>query len=236
MDIIIVIPTYNEEQNILKLIRYIKRSVNAYIIIVDDSSNNHTKNLVSKIENIFYFKRNKKLGRGSAVLFGLKKGLKIKKKINFFVEMDADLSHSPSELKRNINYFKNNSLDLLIASRYLKHSSIINWPISRRIFSYLSNFLARILLRIPVSDYTNGFRIYSKQATEVITKKAGNIGDGFIILSEILLILHNNNFKIADIKSKFVNRVRGNSSINFKLIKESFVGLIKLFLNKKKII
>jgi hypothetical protein len=87
-----------------------------------------------------------------------------------------------------------------------------------------------------VSDYTNGFRIYSKQATEVITKKAGKIGDGFIILSEILLILHNNNFKIADIKSKFVNRVRGNSSINFKLIKESFVGLIKLFLNKKKII
>lgn len=236
MDIIIVVPTYNEEQNILRLIKDIKKNVNAYIIIVDDSSNNHTKNLVNKIGNIFYFKRNRKLGRGSAVLFGFKKALKIKKKINFFVEMDADFSHSPSELTRNINYFKNNSLDLLIASRYLKHSSIINWPISRRIFSYLSNFLARILLRIPVSDYTNGFRIYSKNATKEITKKAGKIGDGFIILSEILLILHNNNFKIADIKSKFVNRVRGNSSINLKLINESFVGLLKLFFNKKKII
>jgi hypothetical protein len=87
-----------------------------------------------------------------------------------------------------------------------------------------------------VSDYTNGFRIYSKNAANIIVNKGGKIGDGFIILSEILLILHNNNFKIADIRSKFVNRVRGKSSINFKLIKESFVGLIKLYLYKKKII
>jgi len=235
MDVAIIIPCYNEEENISTLIRLIKKKIKAYIIIVDDSPNDFTKKLIYKKKNIYYFKRKGKLGRGSAVLFGLKKAI-IFKKVNLFIEMDADLSHSPTELNRNINYFKNNSLDLLIASRYLKHSTIINWPISRRIFSYLSNFLARILLRIPVSDYTNGFRIYSKRATEVITKKAGKIGDGFIILSEILLILHNNNFKIADIKSKFVNRVRGNSSINFKLIKESFVGLIKLFLNKKKII
>jgi dolichol-phosphate mannosyltransferase len=235
MNTIIIIPAYNEEQNILKLIKLIKKKIKANIIIVDDSSNNKTKELVYKNKNIFYFKRNEKLGRGSAVLFGLKKALTFKK-VHFFIEMDADLSHSPFELKRNINYFRKNSLDLLVASRYLKGSHIINWPFSRRIFSRLANFLARILLRIPVSDYTNGFRIYSKNAANIIVNKGGKIGDGFIILSEILLILHNNNFKIADIRSKFVNRVRGKSSINFKLIKESFVGLIKLYLYKKKII
>ena len=101
--------------------------------------------------------------------------------------MDADLSHSPSELKRNINYFYSNSLDLLIASRYLKNSSIINWPLSRRILSKLSNSLARNLLGVPINDYTNGFRFYSNAAAKKIISKCNKTGGGFIILSEIIL-------------------------------------------------
>jgi dolichol-phosphate mannosyltransferase len=166
-------------------------------------------------------------------LYGLKKALRLKK--NLFIEMDADLSHSPKELKRNIDYFIYNSLDLLISSRYLKGSKIINWPISRRIFSRASNLLARFLLDVPITDYTNGFRIYSRRAANIIIKKSGKIGDGFIILSEILLIINNQKFKIAEINSKFVNRVRGESSISIKLIIESFLGLIKLYFIKKKI-
>jgi dolichol-phosphate mannosyltransferase len=235
MDVAIIIPCYNEEENISTLIRLIKKKIKAYIIIVDDSPNDFTKKLIYKKKNIYYFKRKGKLGRGSAVLFGLKKAI-IFKKVNLFIEMDADLSHSPNELSANINYFKKSSLDLLVASRYLKNSQIINWPISRRIFSFLANFFAKVLLKIPVSDYTNGFRIYSKRAANIIINRAGKIGDGFIILSEILLIIHNNKLRISEIKSKFVNRARGQSSINFKLIKESFVGLIKLYLIKKKII
>jgi dolichol-phosphate mannosyltransferase len=232
MDTAIIIPCYNEEENICRLIKSIKKEIDAYIIIVDDSDNNLTKKLVSKKKKVYYFKRQGKLGRGSAILFGLKKAIKFKK-VNLFIEMDADLSHSPAELSVNINYFKKKKLDLLVASRYLKGSQIINWPISRRIFSLISNFLAKILLGIPVSDYTNGFRIYSKKSADLIIANAGRIGDGFIILSEILLILHNNRFKIGEIKSKFINRTRGESSINFKLIKESFFGLIKLYLIKK---
>ena len=121
----------------------------------------------------------------------------------------------------------------MIASRYLKKSKIINWPINRKIFSKISNLLAKFLLRIPVSDYTNGFRIYSKKATEIIVKKCGKIGDGFIILSEILMELHLHKLKIGETSTTFVNRKRGESSVNVNLIYKSFIGLIKIYLKKK---
>jgi len=228
----IIIPAYNESENISKLLKKIKLNIKSQIIIVDDSNNNLTENILknNKIK-INYIKRHKKLGRGSAVLEGLKKALKNKKK-NIFIEMDADLSHPPSELKRNLKFFERNKLDLLIGSRYLKESQIINWPISRKIFSKLANYLARFLLKIPCTDYTNGYRIYSRSAAKKIVQKCGKIGDGFIILSEILLVLYKNNFKIGEIKTKFVNRSRGESSANLKLIIASLVGLIKIFLKR----
>ena len=135
--------------------------------------------------------------------------------------------------KKNIKLFKNQKSDLLISSRYLPKSKIFHWSLSRRIFSKLSNILARIILNIKVSDYTNGFRIYSKNATKLIVKKCGKIGDGFIVLSEILLILDINKFKINEVSSIFINRVRGESSVNLKLIIQSFMGLIKLFFIKR---
>ena len=234
--IAIVIPSYNEEKNIERLIKNIKHYVgNVLIIVVDDSSNNKISTIIKKKKlDILYFNRGKKTGRGSAVIFGLKK-LLTKKKIKAFIEMDADFSHDPAELKRNINFFFNNSLDLLIGSRYLKRSKIINWSLSRRIFSSLANFLARNLLQIPITDFTNGFRIYSRKSAQKIVNDCGKIGDGFIVLSEILVVLYLNNFKISEIHSKFVNRVRGESSIDFKLILQSFIGLIKIYIKKRKL-
>ena len=148
--------------------------------------------------------------------------------------MDADFSHRPIELKKNIKLFKKKNYDLLISSRYLKNSKIINWPISRKIFSKLSNILAQLMLRVNVSDYTNGFRIYSSNAVNIILNKCGKIGDGFIILSEFLLALNINELRIGETNTIFVNRTRGESSVNFKLIVNSFVGLIKLFIIKKR--
>ena len=231
-NIVIIIPAYNESKNIKNLLKKIRQSIKSQIIVVDDSTNNLTKNILKKIKtNILYIKRNKKLGRGSAVLEGLKNALK-KRDVRIFIEMDADLSHPPSELRRNIKFFNENNLDLLIGSRYLEESQIINWPVSRRIFSKLANCLARFLLKIPCSDYTNGYRIYSRRAAKKIVEKCGKIGDGFIILSEILLVLYKNKFKIAEIKTKFVNRSRGESSANLRLIIASFIGLIKIFLKR----
>jgi dolichol-phosphate mannosyltransferase len=160
----------------------------------------------------------------------------LKKKIDIFIEMDADLSHRPSELRRNINFFLSTSSDLLIASRYVKNSKIINWPISRTILSYLSNIVARFLLKIPITDFTNGYRIYSKRAALLIIRKCGQAGDQFIILSEIITALFVNSYKINEINTIFINRARGTSSLNIKLISNSIVGLFKIFLNKKKYI
>ncbi len=230
----IVIPTYNEKENILKLVKRIRRYLDCIILIVDDSNDLSIKKILlkNKIKNLKYFNRGKKNGRGSAVLYGFKRLIKIKK-IKCLIEMDADLSHSPKELQRNISYFFKNSLDLLIGSRYLKGSRILNWPLSRRVLSKLSNVLARILLGVPVNDYTNGFRFYSKRAAKTIIAKCNKTGGGFIILSEIIIVLWNNNYKISEIKSIFRNRIRGESSVNFKLIFESLIGLFKLFLFKK---
>ena len=233
----IVIPTYNERENILKLIKEIRKKLNCIIIVVDDSPDFATYEILKKgkIKNLRYYNRGKKSGRGSAVLFGFKKLLKIKKNINCFVEMDADLSHSPSELRRNISYFYSNSSDLLIGSRYLDGSKIINWPLSRRMLSKFSNKLAKTLLGAPVNDYTNGYRFYSKSAVKTIISKCNKTGGGFIILSEIILVLWKMNFKILEIKSIFKNRVRGESSVNFSLVVQSFLGLLKLYILKKSL-
>ncbi len=231
----IVIPAFNEDKNIINLIKQIKKRINCPILIVDDSTNQNTKKLLNKnkFKNVKYYHRGKKLGRGSAVIFGFRKLLKIKKDVNCLIEMDADMSHSPRELKRNIFYFYKNSFGLLIGSRYLPKSKIINWPLSRRILSKLSNKLAKFLLEAPVNDYTNGYRFYSKEAARTIIKKCKNTGGGFIVLSEIILILWKNGFKIGEIRSIFKNRIRGESSVNFKLVIESFLGLIKLYIIRK---
>lgn len=230
----IVIPAYNEKENILKLIKGIRKYLNCIILIVDDSKDKDVKKILSKnnIKNLKYFNRGKKSGRGSAVLFGFKKLIK-KQKISCFIEMDADLSHSPTELRRNISFFYKNSLDLLIGSRYLNESKIINWPLSRRVLSKLSNILARKLLGVPIKDYTNGYRFYSKNAARTVITKCNRTGGGFIILSEIILVLWKKGYKISEIRSIFRNRIRGESSVNIKLIFESLVGLFRLFLLKK---
>ena len=235
-NVAIVIPTYNELENIQRLVNEIRKNITkCNIYIVDDTKNDDIGKLITRKKlKVKYFHRKKKSGRGSAVIYGLKKAFKDKQN-KIFIEMDADFSHNPKELNRNLNIFRKKNLDLLIASRYLKKSKIINWGLSRRIFSILSNFLARNVLKIFLYDFTNGFRIYSKRSAKKIIQKCGNIGDGFIILSEIIVVLHNNHFKIDEISSKFVNRERGQSSVNLSLVIASFFGLMKLFLIKSKL-
>jgi|TARA_B100001964_G_scaffold222755_1_gene268005 dolichol-phosphate mannosyltransferase len=229
-----ILPAFNEYENIFILLKQIESIfANKSIIIIDDSTNDSIKNKISSREDILYVKRESRLGRGSAVLHGLKALLE-NKEIDFFVEIDTDLSEHPNQLPNMIRFFLDNKLDLLVASRYLEGSEIINWPLRRRLFSYLANKLAKFLLKVPVSDYTNGFRIYSNKAASHVVNSCGKVGSGFIVLSETLVQLHINNFKIRDIKTKMINRVTGKSSVNLKLVLESLFGLIKLYLNSRK--
>ena len=232
----IIIPTYNESDNIKKLVKKINEYVkNVNIFIIDDSPIPEISKLINvNNKNINYFHRKNKRGRGSAILFGIKKALK-DKQINLIIEMDADFSHDPKELRKKIDYFIKKNLDMLIASRYLNNSKILNWSLSRRVFSILSNILAKLFLRINLKDFTNGFRFYSIRSAKKIVKKCGNIGDGFIILSEIIVVINNNNFKIKELPTTFVNRTRGESSVNFMLILQSLFGLINLALIKNKL-
>ena len=236
-NIAIVIPTFNELENIEKLIHEIKIKLpEAKIFIIDDSKTKEIGELINnKNLKVNYFHRIDASGRGSAVIYGFNKAIRDENKYEIFIEMDADFSHDPNELLRNIEFFKEKKLDLLIASRYLPGSQIINWSLSRRILSKLSNFLARNLLNIPLKDFTNGFRIYSPRAINSIILSCGNIGDGFILLSEIIVVIKNNFMKIDEINTKFVNRERGVSSVNLKLVLASLYGLIKLAIIKKRL-
>ena len=230
-NIAIVIPTYKEKDNIFKLTnKILKLHPKTRIYVVDDNKDENLKKYF-KSKKIKYFLRKKQKGRGSAVLYGLKKSLK-NTTSKIFIEMDVDFSHDPKELKSKILFFKKRNLDLLISSRYLTKSKIINWSFQRLLFSKLSNLLAGALLNVGVTDYTNGYRIYSRRSVKLITKKCGKIGDGFIVLSEILLMIKLNNFKIHEVPTIFVNRKRGQSSVNFKLIIQSLIGLIKLYFIK----
>tara|TARA_A100001234_G_C12629098_1_gene387380 strand:- start:998 stop:1723 length:726 start_codon:yes stop_codon:yes gene_type:complete len=239
MNLAIIVPTYNENENILELIKKIDQNLSVNnidfkVFIVDDSNQNTILNLIKPFsDKINYHHRGKKLGRGSAVIEGINLALKTKY-TDLVIEMDADLSHDPTEMNDKIKIFVNDKLDLLISSRYRKDSKIEGWTIQRTILSFVSNMMAKFLLKVPVTDYTNGYRLYSKKAAEYIVENCGKIGDGFIVLSEILLELHYNNFKIGETFTTFKNREKGSSKVNLKLIFNSFLGLFKLFLIKMR--
>ena len=239
MNLAIIVPTYNENENILELIKKIDQNLSVNnidfkVFIVDDSNQNTILDLIKSFsDKINYHHRGKKLGRGSAVIEGINLALKTKY-TDLVIEMDADLSHDPTEMNDKIKIFVNDKLDLLISSRYRKDSKIEGWTIQRTILSFVSNMMAKFLLKVPVTDYTNGYRLYSKKAAEYIVENCGKIGDGFIVLSEILLELHYNNFKIGETFTTFKNREKGSSKVNLKLIFNSFLGLLKLFLIKMR--
>lgn len=231
-NLLIIIPAYNEGKNLIELLKKIKsENDNWNIIIIDDSENFETNKLIEnyKEKKIYYIKRNLKMGRGSAVRFGFEYSKK--NKFDYILEMDADLSHNPSEIKLLLNKLISKKYDLVIGSRYLKNSKIIGWPIKRRIFSKLSNFFAKFLFGFGLTDYTNGFRVYnSKAINELIKYPIEN--NGFMYLTETFTILKKKNFKISEQATVFINRKKGSSSLRLSEILKSFVGIIKLKLKK----
>ena len=233
----VVIPSFKEKDNIQALIQEIIKFVpNSEIVVVDDSPDQETVSAVKalKLSNVSVIHRTTKGGRGSAVLEGIKSLLQ--KDCQAIVELDADFSHPPSQIPELLAHRDKENIDLLIASRYLSQSSIRNWPLTRRIFSKLSNLLARSMLRVPISDYTNGFRVYSHPAAKVIVETCGKLGKGFISLSEILVNTYYRGMKVSEVPTVFTNRLRGESSVSSTEIKNAIVGLIKIFYLKRRLI
>lgn len=234
--IAVVIPAYGESANIVELCKEILAHYSSSdILIVDDSPDLLTVDAISKFAHpqVKLEHRETKGGRGSAVIHGISQC--VGGPYDYFLEIDADFSHPPSQIPALIKQADADQLDLLIASRYLRESKILNWPISRRIFSKCANLLARTLLQVPVHDYTNGYRLYSNRAAVELVKTCGKLGSGFIALSEILVNLHYRQYAIGEVSTIFVNRIRGESSLSRKEIWNAMTGLRHIYELKRQL-
>ncbi len=234
--IAVIIPAYRESANIIELCKDILSNYErADILIVDDSPDTHTVDVVKEFSHpqVNLLHRKTKGGRGSAVIFGINHY--ISGSYDYFLEVDADFSHPPSEIPGLVKHAEEKNLDLLIASRYLHKSKIVNWPLTRRVFSKAANLIARILLQVPVHDYTNGFRLYSKNGAIELVNTCGKLGSGFIALSEILVNLYYRGYKVDEIPTIFINRIRGESSLSPKEIWNALTGLTKIYQLKRQL-
>lgn len=225
----IVIPSYNEKQNLARIIPQIISTLkDAYIIVVDDNSPDNTKKKITemqkKYKHLHLINRDKKEGRGSAVMEGFSYAYK-KMKADIFIEMDADLSHNPKELLSIIAASRKKTV--VIGSRYLPKSRIINWSILRRITSKLSNLLIKILLRLPMSDNTNGYRCYQKDAIKIILSYRF-VSRGYMVLSESAHVLFKRGFRFVEVPTVFHNRKIGKSNATLREFINSLVNLIQL--------
>ncbi len=224
---LIIIPCYNESDNIIQLVDVLlKENSFVDVLIVDDSSDN-TADLVRERQKtetrLFLIKREGKGGRGSAVLDGFKFGLE--KDYQRIAEMDADSSHNPHEFQSLMKVSGDNTL--VIGSRYLRESKIIGWPIQRRVFSKCANFYANFILKINIHDYTNGYRIYGREALKKLD--FSKIKEkGYIVLSEISYQLFKKGVKIIEVPTVFVNRKRGASNFSLKEIRDAFASVIRI--------
>ena len=168
MKTLIISPTYNEKENIATVIQEVfKRDLNYHMLIVDDSSPDGTASIVEKLQesypNLHLQIRNKKNGLGKAYIFGFKWALS--KDYDAIVQMDADMSHHPKEIKKMTQLLK--KYDLSIGSRYIDGISVVNWPIRRLILSYGANVYSRIVTGMPIKDATGGFKVWRKDVFRI---------------------------------------------------------------------
>jgi len=232
---VIVIPTYLETESIKNLLSQLvpRLSTDVAIVICDDSGVDLRDYYTNLASNLMRVEKKRidvsfsdiKSGRGHAVRRGLRVGMESFPKAEYFVECDADESHAVKDILK-ITELKDR-IDFVIGSRYLKESEIIGWPLSRRAFSRVLNILIPKLLKLNTTDATNGLRRYSRRAVERIVESNFRTS-GFIVLSEIAVILKSHNILPSDLPTKFVNRQLGKSTVNVKEIIRSASGLLKL--------
>lgn len=226
-DTLVIIPSYNEKENIVALIDTLfGLGIDLDVLVVDDSTDG-TADIIRKRQESdpkpILIARGGKGGRGSAVVEGFKYALE--RDYSRIVEMDADFSHDPKELPSLLE--KSGPDTLVIGSRYLKQSRIVNWPRSRRIFSRCANFYANLVLGIGIHDYTNGYRVYGRTALEKLDTSAIK-SRGYIVLSEIAFQLHRKGVQFAEVPTVFVNRARGQSSFSLKEAREAFLSVLRI--------
>ena len=234
MNALIIIPTYNENKNISKLLSKIKNlnsKIELNILIVDDSSPDGTaktvKSIMSSNKNIHLIERESKMGLGSAYCAGFKWA--ITNRYDYVIQMDADLSHNPNDIIPLLS--KMNNYDVAIGSRYKTGVNVVNWPLRRLILSYLANVYARIFTGVKIYDLTGGFKCISIEAIKSI-----NLDDikseGYSFQIELNFLFWNNNFRIVEVPIIFYDRTVGESKMSKKIIFEAIIRVPLLRLKK----
>ncbi|HPH52805.1 MAG: polyprenol monophosphomannose synthase [Bacteroidales bacterium] len=234
---VVIIPTYNEKENIEKIIRAIKeQEVDFHIVVIDDGSPDGTAAIVKSLQSefpdsLFIIERAGKQGLGTAYITGFKWA--IENKYDYIFEMDADFSHPPKDLVRLYKACHEDGADLAIGSRYCNGISVVNWPIGRVIMSYYASTYVRTVLGMRVYDTTAGFKCYRRKVLETID--FSNIrmkGYGFQI--EMKYNTYKLGFKIVEVPIIFVDRTEGTSKMSSGIFGEAFWGVIRLRFRKIK--
>lgn len=231
---IIVIPTYNERENIVQLINdiFLLKIPDLKIIVVDDNSPDKTADAVVQAQTVYpdlyLVRRNGKLGIGSAYIAGFKKALSLNAEL--ILEMDADFSHDPKDLPRLIAACENGA-ELAIGSRKIKGGKIIGWNFKRHLMSNGAMFFARFILGLKTRDITAGFRCFRRAVLEKINIDTIK-SNGYAFQEELLYRTEKLDFKIEEIPVTFKDRELGKSKLGKKEIKEFFVIIFKLKFKK----
>ncbi|HUI93374.1 MAG TPA: polyprenol monophosphomannose synthase [Chitinivibrionales bacterium] len=226
--VLIIIPTYNEKENIGLIIPEIKALLpDAHVLVVDDNSPDGTsalvKELAEKLPGIFVLDRPKKEGLGRAYVAGFTWALE--RKYEFVFEMDSDFSHDPKYLPDFLNAIKDN--DLVIGSRYIRGVNVVNWPMFRLLLSYFGNLVARILTGVPVRDCTAGFKCFRRKVLEAIRLDEID-SSGYSFQVEVNYMTWKRGFRIAEIPIVFTDRKRGVSKMTTKIVREALILVWKL--------
>tara|TARA_Y100000766_G_scaffold119606_1_gene102696 strand:+ start:4070 stop:4795 length:726 start_codon:yes stop_codon:yes gene_type:complete len=228
-DALIIIPTYNEIDNIEEILRVVFDLDKVYhVLIVDDGSPDGTADLVKKMQNEFpqqlhIEERSGKLGLGTAYIYGFKWALE--RDYNYIIEMDADFSHPPNSLIELYNACVKDGADLSVGSRYVSGVNVVNWPMSRVLMSYFASVYVRWVTRIPVRDTTAGFVCYHRSVLERIQlDKINFVGYAFQI--EMKFTAWRLGFKIKEVPIIFTDRKKGQSKMSSSIFKEAVLGVL----------
>jgi len=231
-DSIVIIPTYNEKENVEKIIRSVFALEHLFdVLIVDDSSPDGTGNIVKNLQRsefpdrLFLMERAGKQGLGTAYITGFKWALE--RKYDYIFEMDADFSHNPQDLLRLHETCSSGEADLVIGSRYITGVNVVNWPVGRVLMSYFASKYVRLILRMQVTDTTAGFVCYKRKVLETIDLNKIRF-KGYAFQIEMKYTAYRLRFRLKEIPIIFVNRVEGVSKMNSGIFGEAFWGVILL--------
>ena len=230
-DSIIIIPTYNEKENIENIIRAVFALEKYYhILIIEDNSPDGTADIVRRLQKefsnrLFMVERKGKLGLGTAYIAGFKWA--IEHQYDYVFEMDADFSHAPTDLPRLYDKCAHKGYDVAIGSRYVSGVNVVNWPMERVLMSYFASKYVRFVTGLAIHDTTAGFKCYRRQVLETIELDKIRF-KGYAFQIEMKFTAHKCGFKIAEVPVIFVNRELGTSKMSSGIFGEAFFGVMQL--------